>query len=530
MVFTRRDLLRAAIAALGVISVLLLWLMAPVVSPTHGAIYHWSGSPLRFFAPPILEFCVFWLALTLLLTVTTGRLRLAVWCAALGLTPWMTLKNWVLLRSGPSHPELNLVLLGLGLAAFLVPLVIWRPRFERESERAVQIIWALLALSATSGAGILLGCAEYGWQARSLNAGWTARRGTDFEPQAGRPRVIWIILDELSYQQVYERRYPGLMLPSFDSIAEEATVFTHTVPAGFMTEEVVPSLMTGETVDGFRSSADGRLSMHHPGSKGWEPFDEHNTVFQDALNLKYNTAVAGWYNPYCRILPNVLDTCFWSSSVPTSTLLMPQETFGRNLIAPWTRFFPDGVGSRVISAFLKEDEMETQTKGHLLDYQELADAANRILDDRTAGFALLHMPIPHPPGILDRRSGRLTVKHSSYLDNLVLADQFLGEVRSRLEKSGQWDSSTIVIMGDHSWRAKQFWNALPDWTEEERVASGGNQWDDRPGYVVKLAEQKTGSRIDTPFDAANTRKLLDALLAQSIRSKEDLFAWVMKMR
>ena len=50
--------------------------------------------------------------------------------------------------------------------------------------------------------------------------------------QTGRPRVIWILFDELSYQQVYERRLPGLQLPAFDALAAQATVFTHAVPAG----------------------------------------------------------------------------------------------------------------------------------------------------------------------------------------------------------------------------------------------------------------------------------------------------------
>jgi len=56
------------------------------------------------------------------------------------------------------------------------------------------------------------------------------------------------------------------------------------------------------------------LSIHNPDSGTWQRVEEHDTVFQDALNLDYSTAVAGWYNPYCRVLPDVLDRCFWTFS------------------------------------------------------------------------------------------------------------------------------------------------------------------------------------------------------------------------
>jgi hypothetical protein len=54
------------------------------------------------------------------------------------------------------------------------------------------------------------------------------------------------VFDELSYRQGYERRFPALQLPAFDALAAQATVFTHTIPAGIMTEKVLPSLLTGE--------------------------------------------------------------------------------------------------------------------------------------------------------------------------------------------------------------------------------------------------------------------------------------------
>lgn len=520
--------LRAIGVALGVTSIYLLWLLGPLVTSTHESIYHWDGSPSQLFVAPILDFCAFWLLLSLVLIFARGRLRIAIWFALIGLTPWVYLKNWYYVTHSYIPHWLSLLVLGLGLAVFPVLLALWRSKFAERFEQLEKFAATLFIFAGFYGIVILSQYAWLGWQARSLNTELPLHNAVRERPaEAGRPRVIWILLDELSYQQVYERRLPGLQLPAFDALAAQATVFTHTVPAGIQTEEVIPSLLTGEPVDRIRASSDGRqLSIHNSHTDAWQGFDEHDTVFQDALNLNYSTAVAGWYNPYCRILPDVLDRCFWTFAYPADNTMAPRASLRSNLFNPWMRFFGDGLGKRVASSLLNYSVPEDITaEQHLADYVALADAADRMLKDPSASFVLIHMPIPHPCGIYDRRNSRFSLTNSNYLDNIALADRFLQHVRSELEQSGQWDASTIIVMADHSWRTKLIWEAMPEWTKEEQIASGGGQFDDRPAYIVKLPGQHTGDRIDAPFAALNTRRLFDAVLAQKIQSKEQLSAW-----
>jgi hypothetical protein len=80
-------------------------------------------------------------------------------------------------------------------------------------------------------------------------------------------------------------------------------------------------------------------------------------------------------------------------------------------------------------------------------------------------------------------------------------------------------------MGDHSWRTK-YWIDSPEWTKEEQAASQDGRFDERPVYLAKLPDQRTGVRINAPFAALDTRRLLDALLSQKVRSAEDLSEWV----
>jgi hypothetical protein len=516
-------------SALGVTTLCCVWIVGPLVSPAHFTAYHWTGPASTLFIPAFLNFIAVWTIVTILLLAAHGsdRRSLAIWAGIVILLPWAVLKNWSLLTELYFPHWLSRSLLGLSVAAFLLLMARWRPTHQPIFERAQRLAVSVLCSIAVCGALILIELVWFGWQARSLNAPLPLHRRTNSSQtlQLTHPRIIWIVLDELSYQQIYGKRFQGLRLPEFDSLATQATVFTHTIPAGNRTEIVMPSLMSGLAIDKIRPLADGRhLMIHLPVEKKWENFDQRATVFQDALDAGYGTAVAGWYNPYCRILPDVLDQCTWILNGLATNRSMPQASILRNTFQP------------ILTSFILMDRLHTalthEPKAtdlyatlHIADYQALSASADRLLEDRSADFILLHMPVPHPGGIYNRTTRSFTVGDSSYIDNLALADFYLEHLRSVLESRGEWDSSVIVIMGDHSWRTTS-WSIAPDWKPEEQAASNGATFDDRPAYIVKAPYQKKGARIDLPFDAVDTRLLLDAFIKQQIVSAETLSKWV----
>jgi arylsulfatase A-like enzyme len=148
------------------------------------------------------------------------------------------------------------------------------------------------------------------------------------------------------------------------------------------------------------------------------------------------------------------------------------------------------------------------------------------------GFVLLHYSIPHPPGIFNRRTGHVSPEvGANYLDNLALADQCLAGIRATLEQQGEWDSSTVVVMGDHGWRTTMFWK-IPGgaWTAEEDAASHGGVFDTRPAYIVKLPGQTAPARIDSLFRAFHTRELLDRIMTNQLKTPADLAAFAARVR
>jgi hypothetical protein len=525
-------MVRTLFVAMGFTTLYLLWLIKPAIEPQQAALYHWSGPAHNFFLPVTIDFLAFWflLALLLLAARTPGRLRATVWVGLLSFTPWFIAQTLNALDLIPSARQLDRGLFLLGILATLAMALLGRPSLPPRVERVIDSISTVLVFAGLFGLFMLCQLAFRSWQASRMTGRVPlhAAAAATIQPH----RIIWIVFDELSHEQTYEHPLPGLKLPAFDSLAATATVFSQAHPFNIYTQNVLPGLFAGKPFDQIRPTPAAGLSVHNEASGEWQAFQQHDTVFNDALDAGYRTAVVGWYNPYCRIMAAVVDSCYWTYRTP-SNLMEPSNTLLSNTLAPiklltWRVlglapgpmffYFMDRLNIPLPKVFLRQSQID--------DYMDLEARSQELLRDRSYGFVLLHLPVPHPWGIYDRHTGKFTTaSSSSYTDNLALADKCLAGIRQTLEQTGQWDSSTVVVMGDHGWRTKQEWKTSSFWTHEDEVASHGGQYDPRPAYLVKLPNQTTAGRVDTPYQTVNTRKLFDAIMAHQINTPADLTAW-----
>lgn len=519
--------------AFGLATVYSITLTGPIISPDHDLIYHLTGSAIAITLTVLCYLIVLWLVLTgvLQLARRRGAVRAIVWSGLLLVLPVVLFHAYIVFTDADVAVSTRRAVVQICFAVFLVASVLWR--------RTLRIIDAIRPVAAVmlgfiAFAGVVV-TAQLLWNtfaSRNLNPPPVLHASADpsaqsADPKAAPHRVIWLLLDELSYQQVFEQRYPGLSLPAFDRLAAQSTVFTHAVATGDHTSYVLPSLMTGLPGDAVRVSASGELlSLRDPAGPRWNRFDQHDTVFQDALNTGYSTAVAGWYNPYCRILPAVLDHCFWTYREDTPANFSPRRTVGENLMLP-LRSLLRSAGRLLGLTSGNRTEEQRDLRQHTHDYTALATASDQFVADPSIGFLFLHLPVPHPYGFYDRRTGAFATHHTSYIDNLALADAYLAHLREQLEQQHAWDSTTLVVMGDHSWRTKNIWLHSEGWTAEDDAASHGGQFDARPAVIVKLPNQQTAARVDEPWQAVRTRSMLDALLQGRVKSAADLQAWAL---
>ena len=522
---------RATVLGFALANLYLLSLTGPLVSPQHELVFHLPGSATSLFVPVLLDIVIVWAVLAVALWAVRHRPRaqLLLWSILLLALPSGLITTMYGFANKPVARWLSWPTAGAALVLLLVCNGLWRrvlPRFMV----AQPLITMLLSFLAFPGLLVFLQLFWFGWATRDLNPPFRPApplvNAATAGPGAHPVRVVWIVLDELAFDQVYGRRYAGLMLPNFDRLAAESAVFTQAVPAAEYTRRALPSLLTGLPLRSTRPSASGRLLMFVNSQTGRHTvFDPQDTVFGDARRAGLPTAVAGWYEPYCRLLPAVLDRCFWTYSDELPGGLTTDGSLLQHTLEPFVHFLrlsfrPAGIGP------VPPTRGALDVHRHYADYEALLAASDDLLRSGTPGLVLLHMPIPHPWGFYDRRTGTFPDHRTSYLDNLALADAYIGRIRAELEAQGLWDSTDVLVTGDHSWRTSAVWSTSAHWTAEEQAASHHGGFDDRPAVVLKLHGQTTGARIDVRFDTVRTRALIDMLLADRLSTTEALRAWV----
>jgi hypothetical protein len=511
--------LRTIFTALGFATLAAVWIPGPL----NRDAFYWGGPSLTLFVPSVLDFCLVWLvsALVLYRVRSPGRARRIVWSTILAFSPILALESYALLPGTYLSSTLRLTVGLLCFLGWILMLTVFSGIFARHGEPIIGAASVVLIFLSFNGLYVLAHSVWLGWQARNLNP-LHAEASVLRPPVADHHRILWIMMDELSYQQVYGRRLPGLSLPAFDALAAESSVFTRITPAANMTEFSMPDYLTGIPDGQDIYSPNGQLDIARLDNGRRAPFNQFDTIFHDAQIAGFNTGVAGWFIPYCRLLSNVTDRCMTSYTQPNRNGMIGSSSLVANLFAPGRRVAAYLVpnGTKIGGVTFRSNGI-VEREQHIEDLRLISQAADAMFRDPRMDFVLIHLPVPHLPGIYDRRRASLDAsQRHGYVDNLALADQCLAHFRSVLEAAGQWDSSTVLVMGDHGWRLMAMGPG------DEPAAVGG--FDPRPAYIVKLAGQHQPETIDAPYDAMRTRSLLQALIHRQIRTPQELSTWVQR--
>jgi hypothetical protein len=365
-------------------------------------------------------------------------------------------------------------------AALVLLLILKFPRSYRRVLRTGDAVGLFLAAFALTSVVQLLWVLRWKPGPQKIVATWQ----TAPQPAREHPLLVWIIFDELSYDQVFEHRAKDLELPNFDALRAVSTLFTDVQPVGDKTVKVIPSLLTGEAVDAIHFDFANRFSVHDIDRRGWHPVNGGGTVFGEARAQGWRTAVVGWYNPYCTIYGDALDSCYFMDVDRIDGFMSQRLGFWKNVYSPLEQMV------REVKAPARADKhgCDFDVRQRYKTHVDLEDHALTMLRGDEADFLFLHMAIPHSPNIWSRIDDDFTQScDSSYLDNLALVDKVLGKYMAVLRASPRWKDTTVIVQGDHSWRV-ELWNWMPAWTDEDDAASRG-VFDPRPALIVHQAGQ-----------------------------------------
>jgi hypothetical protein len=366
---------------------------------------------------------------------------------------------------------------GAGLLLLFLRYRVWYRRTMRVASATV----AFTVFFSLSAIAQLLWVATWKPLPQEKVASWAKSA----QPAREHPLVVWVLFDELSYEQVFERRAHDLALPNLDKLRAESTIFTDVQPAGYKTVKVIPSLFTGHPVDDFRFSSRNRFWLHFTDSEGWHPTSGADTVFGDAQKAGWRTAIVGWYNPYCTLYGNALDNCYWSNKDKLDGPMVQGDTFVRNVSSPLAQLARDARSSARGTRHVCTEDVQRRYLTHI----DLESHAMQLLKTDQADFIFLHFATPHSPNIWSRITDDYTQScDSSYLDGLALVDREVGKMVSILKASPRWKDTTMILEGDHSWRI-ELWQGQPSWTEEDDQASHEGKFDPRPALLIHQAGQ-----------------------------------------
>jgi len=328
-------------------------------------------------------------------------------------------------------------------------------------------------------------------------------------------RIVWILFDELSYDQTFDHPAPGIILPNFDRLRTESVSFSKLKPTGFYTKLVIPSLFLDRRIDRIRSTVHGYLWYKDESQNRWIAYDPNTTLFGLAQQNGWSTGVDGPYIPYCHLLSSVLNVC-----VREPSLVLPMENYGaseeKSVLANAAVLLP---------ALLSKLAPRTAptTDPNQQGNRNLTASARRLIENDRVRFVFLHLPVPHPPGIYDRQRHSLR-PGGTYLDNLVLADDTLGSLLQEIYATPSASRTTVIISSDHSWRIP-IWRHSEFWSDEEERASGG-RFDDRPVLLIHFPGQNSGNDVNAPLPELLEHDIIADMLRGKINNSQDLAAFL----
>lgn len=311
-------------------------------------------------------------------------------------------------------------------------------------------------------------------------------------PPPSSRRTIWVIFDELDQGVLFQRRPASLALPNLDQFSRESVLAENAYPPAGRTILSIPSLLLGKIVERAEINNENQLRLHFRREPKATIFRDTPSLINDFSRAGKRVAMVGWYFPYERIFPET-DTRWVRWGAFPQTQGFTGRTVPEAVAAQWRNvFYPQSTRNLV---------------GDL--YGQLHRDSLLAVSSPAADFVFLHYPTPHPPGIFDPKSGRITGAYTSsvdgYLNNLQLVDRALGEIMAAVKSSGLEARTTIIISSDHWWRG---------------AAMLDGQLDLRVPFMIRFPSA-VGAKFTPTFNTVVSAELVRELQSGEIKDEAD---------
>jgi sulfatase-like protein len=302
-----------------------------------------------------------------------------------------------------------------------------------------------------------------------------------------------------------------------DRLRNEAIYADNAYPPSDTTLVSMPAFITGNLISNAELISQSKLMITFADSKTPVPWPNQPNLFSKARESEHNTALVGWYIPYCSLIGASLTRC--------SCFDYEATTFSESMSKQLQSLV---VAIPLASGFVLQHQVEAKEqyarRKQFQDYSSVFEVAKKVVTDPGLGLVMLHWPVPHLPGIYNRRENRFELSvESSYLDNLQLVDRTLGELRRDMEQAGIWDSTIVLVTSDHWLRS--VWKTIgPESDPANQIIP--SDADQRVPFLLKLPGQKHSVTYESVFNTVSAHDLVLALLRSEISDTDGVVHWL----
>jgi len=349
-----------------------------------------------------------------------------------------------------------------------------------------------------------------------------------------RPRILWMVFDELDFRVAFAERPKGLKLPELDRLASESLFADNAYPPAGETLLSLPALITGKLISEAHREGPDKLIIKYGDDQPAVSWGTQPNIFSRVRAEGFNTALFGWYHPYCRIIGQDLTKCAWDGLMPVAQPV--RFLYGENAMPSTWHSFVHSLFEHVrtaaltvpfVSVILKPgvDVADVSEKDYVLFFNDTLQRTTEAANDPELELILTHWAIPHPPNIYDRQTHQIsTSPNHSYLDNLELVDETLGKVRKAMESKGSWEDMVVLVSSDHWWRPS--WKKHVWWTSEDE-STMKNDLDRRVPFILKMPGRgDQGIVYEAAFNTVLSQDLMLAILKGEVSDTKAAARWL----
>lgn len=327
-------------------------------------------------------------------------------------------------------------------------------------------------------------------------------------------RVVVVLFDEFDQFRTFEDRAPGIELPAIDVLRAEGYHGTRVRYPANKTELAIPSLLSGRrVVASLDAGASDRKLVFEDG--GTARFSDVPTFLSNASGSGRNSALAGWYHPYCRIMGDDLAECVsWANRREMLGMTLSEALLRQ--IGAFADGFPQGRKLVRLAGMSDTRLVSISPEWHVESWRRLHTESMQLASDPDLDVVFLHYPVPHVPGIWEPAKNEISPS-GTYDGNLELMDKSLGELIEAMRTKGVWDRTALVVLSDHPKRSKHY---LP--AASPRLAKG----EIRPiPFIVRPPGGIPAAVDDRRFSSLALYELVPRLLDGRANTADDLRAF-----